>query len=162
MSNGKGHNSSCSCECQPTPHFTGCTGLLMHRSLCEIELYSEIHCTKRRFVPQSSTWQSYLHRAWKPGRHTALFRPKWQEIMLVLSLGLFILVLTKIVLVVGLWIWNSSREHALFCNQIGLNPSLWHESNTKHKICSASHKCCTTQVMYAPHPEFQNYLCGHL
>lgn len=70
-----------------TPHFTECTGLLVHRSLCEIEFYSEIHYIKRRFGPQSSTSQSYLHCAWNPGKHAALFRPKWQQIMLTLSPG---------------------------------------------------------------------------
>lgn len=65
-----------------TPRFTECAGPLMHRSLCETEFYSGIHYIKRRFVPQSSTSQSYLHCAWNPGKHAALFRPKWQQIML--------------------------------------------------------------------------------
>lgn len=78
-----------------TPHFTECTGLLMHKSLCEIEFYSEIHYIKRRFVPQSSTSQSYLHCAWNPGKHVALFRPKTIANYAYISIGIFLLILIK-------------------------------------------------------------------
>lgn len=63
-----------------------------------ILLWTPLH--KRRFVPQFST--SCPHCPWDPGELTALFRPKWQQIVFILLLGHLYWFQHKIVLGVGI------------------------------------------------------------
>lgn len=101
---GKGHSGSWNCECHRASRMSLLASeraaLLVHRSLCETEFYSELHYMKRAFVPQSS--QSYLHCPWNPGKLAVVFRPKWQQIMLMLSLGYLYWFQHKIVLGLGI------------------------------------------------------------
>lgn len=77
----------CHCPLQGSLH-SSCTGV---SGKLNSELWTPPH--KRRFVPQPST--SCLHCPWDPVKLTALFRPKRQQIVLILLfIGIFILVST--------------------------------------------------------------------